>query len=250
VIDPPSVPASFADLPTGCDHAGAGANVSGDGEHVLYAASKDNAGNTETPVKRAFKLDTTKPIVTCAAAPSFDFDQANATVSASVSDATSRPAQTGVSAAADTTSVGAKPAAVTGKDLTGNQATAAFAYSVHYAFDGFYQPIDTLDTNGVLNVVKAGQAIPLKWRLTDATGDPVTSLTGAQITVTGITCTVGATTDQVEQTAAGTSGLQNLGDGNYQLNWKSAMSYAGSCKRLRLDLGEGSHHTADFEFTK
>ena len=50
--------------------------------------------------------------------------------------------------------------------------------------------------------------------------------------------------------AAGASGLQNLGDGNYQLNWKSPTSYAGSCKRLRLDLGDGSSHTADFKFTK
>ena len=42
---------------------------------------------------------------------------------------------------------------------------------------------------------------------------------------------------------------------NYQLNWKSPTSYASSCKRLRLDVSEGSttspiHHTADFKFTK
>jgi hypothetical protein len=44
--------------------------------------------------------------------------------------------------------------------------------------------------------------------------------------------------------------LQNLGDGNYQLNWKSPTSCAGSCKRPRLDLGEASYHTADFKFTR
>jgi hypothetical protein len=42
-------------------------------------------------------------------------------------------------------------------------------------------------------------------------------------------------------------------DGNYQLDWKSPASYAGSCKRLRLDLFEGTaaspvFHTADFHF--
>jgi hypothetical protein len=191
--------------------------------------------------------------VTCQTpAPSFDLNQAGATVSASVSDAISGPAQTPVSATADTTSVGAKTATVTGTDVAGNQTTAGCGYSVSYGFGSFAAPLNSLDANGnpVLNVAKAGQAIPLKWRLTDATGAPVTGLTSAQNTVVGSTGTAGATTDQIEETAAGASGLQNLGDGKYQLNWKSPTSYAGSCKRPRLDLGEGGYHTADFKFTK
>jgi len=251
-LDPVTVPVSFADLPAGCAYTGTGADVTADGQHVLYAASKDNAGNTETPVKQAFKLDATRPAVTCATAPSFRLNQADATVTASVSDATSGPVQTQVSAAADTGGVGAKTANVTGKDLAGKQTTSACAYSVGYGFAGFFQPVDNLDANGnpVLNVVKAGQAIPLKWRLTDATGAPVTTLSGAQITVAGITCSLDTTADQLEEVAAGASGLQSLGDGNYQLNWKSPTSYANSCKRLRLDLGDGSSHPADFKFTK
>jgi hypothetical protein len=47
------------------------------------------------------------------------------------------------------------------------------------------------------------------------------------------------------------SGLQNLGDGYYQLNWKTPASYAKSCRTLQLDLGEGSGvRTASFAFTK
>ena len=34
-------------------------------------------------------------------------------------------------------------------------------------------------------------------------------------------------------------GLQNLGDGYYQFDWKTPKSYAKSCKTLRLDLAEG-----------
>jgi hypothetical protein len=251
-LDPASVPGTFADLPAGCAYSGAGADVTADGEHVFYAASKDVAGNTETPVKKAFKLDATKPTVTCATAPSLLLNQADATVAATVTDATSGPVQTQVSAAADTSSVGAKSADATGKDLAGNQVRASCAYRVGYGFEGFFAPVDNLDANGnpVLNVVKAGQAIPLKWRLTDAAGAPVTNLSGAQITVADMSCSLGSTTDQLEEVAAGASGLQNLGDGNYQLNWKSPSTYAGSCKRLRLDLGEGSYHTADFKFTR
>jgi hypothetical protein len=58
------------------------------------------------------------------------------------------------------------------------------------------------------------------------------------------------TLDQLEEVAAGASGLQNLGDGYCQLNWKSPTSYAKSCKTLKLDLGEDGTRNANFEFTK
>jgi hypothetical protein len=256
VLDPPSAPASYDELPGACPYLGS-ADVTSDGRHTLYAASKDAAGNTETPQATTINIDRTPPTVSCAATPVFRLHEAGAAVSATVTDSTSGPAQSPVSANADTASVGAHSASATGTDTAGNQTTAACAYTVTYAFAGFSQPVDNLDASGhpILNVVKAGQAIPLKWRLTDATGAPVTSLTSAQITVVGISCSLDTTLDQLEEVAAGGSGLQNLGDGNYQLNWKSPTTYASSCKRLRLDLSEGSstsptHHTADVKFTK
>jgi hypothetical protein len=66
VLDPASVPTSFADLPAGCPYAD-GAEVAAEGEHVLYAASRDHAGKTEVPVKQVFKLDRTAPTVSCEA---------------------------------------------------------------------------------------------------------------------------------------------------------------------------------------
>jgi hypothetical protein len=257
-LDPAGVPASFADLPAGCAFTGTGAEVDGDGEHTLYAASRDGAGNAETPVSRAFKIDRTAPAVACATpAPSFLLNEAGGSVAATVSDATSGPTETTVSAAADTTGVGARTATLAGEDAAGNQTATGCTYAVTYAFAGFFAPVDNLDANGdpVLNVVKAGRVIPLKWRLTDATGAPVTNLTSAQITVVGIPCTADAALDQLDELAVAGSGLQNLGNGNYQLNWKSPTGYATSCKRLRLDLSEGSttaaaYHTADFKFTK
>jgi hypothetical protein len=89
-----------------------------------------------------------------------------------------------------------------------------------------------------MNLSKAGQAIPLKWRLTDALGGPITNLGSVTVTVTSISCTLGVTSDEIEEVAAGTSSLQNLGDGYYQFNWKSPTSYAGSCKSLNLKLGD------------
>ena len=112
-------------------------------------------------------------------------------------------------------------------------------------FSGFQSPVDE---GGVLNIVKAGRAIPLRWRLTDASGSPVTSLATAAVTVQGLDCAAGSSGDLIEETTAGGSGLQNLGDGYYQLNWKTPSWYANSCKTMRLNLGEGIVRTALFKF--
>jgi hypothetical protein len=90
-----------------------------------------------------------------------------------------------------------------------------------------------------MNVSKAGQAIPLKWRLTDATGAPVSNVTSVTIQAVDLNCNLGTTQDQIEEYAAGSSGLQNLGDGYYQFNWKTPTGYAGSCKSVTLAFGSG-----------
>ena len=41
---------------------------------------------------------------------------------------------------------------------------------------------------------------------------------------------------------------QNLGNGYYPFNWKTSKSYAGSCKTLLLNLGDGTSRTAAFQF--
>ena len=131
---------------------------------------------------------------------------------------------------------------VTSEVGAGDTVTAAA-----WDFAGFTHPVDN---GGVLNVLKAGQAVPLKWRLLDATGAPMTNLTSAVVTVASLACSAGTTPDVLEEVAAGASALQNLGDGYYQLNWKSPKTYAGSCKTLHLDIGDGVLHDALFQFKK
>jgi hypothetical protein len=109
------------------------------------------------------------------------------------------------------------------------------------------QPVDN---NGVLNKVKAGHAIPLKWRVLNSDGTPVTDLASAAVTVKSLSCSLGTSVDQIEETVAGGSALQNLGNGYYQLNWKTPVSYANSCKTMQLDVKDGVKHDALFQFTK
>ena len=77
---------------------------------------------------------------------------------------------------------------------------------------------------------------------------PVTDLITATVTAVTTNCGTGAVSDEVDQYEALGSGLQNLGGGNYQFNWKTAKSDAGTGKTMHLDLGEGSTRTALFQF--
>jgi hypothetical protein len=52
------------------------------------------------------------------------------------------------------------------------------------------------------------------------------------------------------ETYAGSSGLQYLGDGNWQYNWKTPKSYTDSCRTMVLNLKDGSKYTANFKFKK
>ena len=112
---------------------------------------------------------------------------------------------------------------------------------------GFSAPVDN---QPVLNSTKAGRAVPLKWHVTNASNAPVTTLTTATVTVQNLNCGLSVTTDELEETFAGGSGLQNLGNGDYQLNWKTPSTYAGSCKTMVLDLDGGVTVRADFRFAK
>ena len=114
-------------------------------------------------------------------------------------------------------------------------------------FQGFAAPVDNPP---VFNVVNAGQTVALKWRLLDAAGEPVTDLTSVSVAAESLSCAAGSTLDLLSETATGKSGLQNLGDGYYQFNWKTPKSYANSCRTLHVNLGEGITRTALFRLKK
>jgi hypothetical protein len=205
----------------------------------------DAVGNSATagPVG-GNKVDKKGPVVSCnTPAPTFTVNQSPANVTGTATDGGSGPASQTVSKPATTSSAGSKTVSLTADDAVGNTGSTTCSYSVLYGFEGLFAPIDRPDTR---NVSKAGQAIPLKWRLVDANGAPITSLTSLTVQVSSLSCTLGTTDDLIEEYAANASGLQNLGDGYYQFNWKSPTSYANSCKSLKLDLGEGSPRTVAY----
>jgi hypothetical protein len=112
-----------------------------------------------------------------------------------------------------------------------------------WKFVGFERPVD----GGVtVNRMKAGRAVPLKWRLLDETGAPVLDLPSAKLTFQRTSCDA-SLVDIVEEALTVGSGLQNHGDGSYQLNWKTPSTKG--CGTLQLDVGDGVLHTARFQLT-
>lgn len=120
--------------------------------------------------------------------------------------------------------------------------------SYKYVFDGFFSPIDNLPT---VNKANAGQAIPVKWKLTDKNGVPISDPASFKsITSYAVNCANfnGDPTSAVDEYAAGNSGLQYQGDGWWQFNWKTPKTYKGTCRTMKLTLDDGSVHTASFSF--
>jgi predicted extracellular nuclease len=113
-----------------------------------------------------------------------------------------------------------------------------------YAFSGFLSPVDNLP---IVNTVKAGQAIPVKFTLSGDLGLDV--LAGAP-TASEYVCASGVPTDEVEiTTTSGGTGLTfDPASGTYTYTWMTNKAWAGQCRTFVLTLHDGTYRTADFKF--
>ena len=177
VLDPATPPTTFDDLPTtGCAYLGDGASVSGDGEHTVWAASIDAAGNAETPVSASIRIDTTAPTVTCDAS-TFTLGSTGDRVTAIVDDGTSGPVDASVSTSATATTAGVNSAEVTGTDDAGNATSVSCSYLVAYQL----QPSDGFSAPAPKSKWKAGSAVPIKIALGDLGGTVISDAEASRL---------------------------------------------------------------------
>lgn len=115
----------------------------------------------------------------------------------------------------------------------------------NYVFNGFFAPVDNLP---ILNVAKAGSAIPVKFGLGGYQGLGIFA-PGYPISHPA-SCDAAGTPDVIETTVtAGGSGLSYAaGADRYTYVWKTSKSWAGSCRQLVVKLVDGSYHYANFKF--
>jgi hypothetical protein len=207
----------------------------------------DVAGNSSAAATRTgINVDLTAPTLAPVVAPNPVLLNGSATATPNAGDALSGLAHASCGALV-VNSVGAKSVSCSATDRAGNSASASTNYNVVFQFSGFRPPVDNPPT---VNVANAGRNLPLKFRITDANGEPIANLTSVRLAAPVFACSTGAPSDVIEEYVEIDSGLRYLGNGEYQYNWKTPKSYAGTCRTLKLDLGEGTglERTALFQF--
>jgi alpha-tubulin suppressor-like RCC1 family protein len=108
---------------------------------------------------------------------------------------------------------------------------------------GFLQPIDNAPA---VNVVKAGQSVPIKFGLGGYRGMDIFADGSPS---SGENSCGGGELDDVEQISApGASTLSyDASTDTYQYVWKTKKEWAGKCRRLVVELADGTSHWAEFK---
>jgi hypothetical protein len=216
------------------------------------AQACDAVGNcADSPADIAGNMvDRKAPVIACGSpAPTFLLYQSPAMVTGTATDGGSGPGSQNLSAAADTSSVGAKTATLAALDNVGNARSKACPYNVIFNFHGFFQPVDGLPT---MNAVKAGSAVPVKFDLSGNQGLSIFAAGYPRTTM--ISCNDSSPLDDIESTmtADGSSlnydAAVNAPLGQYIYVWKTEKPWVGTCRQLDVMLIDGTAHSAKFKF--
>jgi hypothetical protein len=225
------------------------------GVTTITWTATDAVGNTATAQQTVTVNDTEKPAVTVPAdiVVTLPPTPSSATSMAVTYAVTSLDNCDGVltpvvsPASGSSFGVGTTTVTATATDSAGNVTTRTFEVTVLYNFAGFFQPIS--ENPGVLNQVKAGQSVPMKFSLS---GDKGLGVLAAPPVSVQIACPGNPTINDVSEVytlAAGGSGLgyDALAD-QYKYVWKTESSWVNTCRQFILRLNDGSEHTANFKF--
>ena len=116
-----------------------------------------------------------------------------------------------------------------------------------FTFRGFLAPVDN---QPVMNAVKAGQAVPVKFSLGGNFGLDVLAATYPR--VPAVACTAGLPADSIAEaiSAAASSLSYDAKSDVYTYVWKTDKSWANTCRTFVMRLSDGSEHVASFVFSK
>lgn len=128
--------------------------------------------------------------------------------------------------------------------------TDPFVPSTGFGWTGFLRPIENVDADGnyVLNLVKSGQGVPVKFSLAGDQGLAI--FVDGYPQSTQVVCDTGAELNAADETvtAGGSSLTYDALSDTYSYIWKTDKAWAGTCRQLDLKLTDGSTHSAQFQF--
>ena len=116
-----------------------------------------------------------------------------------------------------------------------------------FTFVGFLRPVDNPP---IINEAKAGKTIPVKWQLSDASGNFVSDLSSfVSLLSAPMACDASPSSIVAEQLSSPGSTVFRYDSTTNQFifNWQTASSWQG-CRLLQLTLSDGTKHYAKFNF--
>jgi hypothetical protein len=231
----------FCDADVVLGSEGAGQSASG--------TCTDLAGNVSDPATATdINIDKTDPSVALVGGPTngatYYFGFVPSAPTCTASDALSG-VDGSCSISGYDTSVGTHTVQADAMDRAGNQGSDSATYTVlSWTLKGFYQPVDM---NGVLNVVKGGSTVPLKFEIfagsTELTDTSYVQAIGAGV----VDCIVATPTDVIESTATGGTSLRyDTIAGQFIYNWQTPKQL-GTCYAVTMTTQDGSKLSAYFK---
>ncbi|HZG52510.1 MAG TPA: PxKF domain-containing protein, partial [Pyrinomonadaceae bacterium] len=225
-------------------------DVNTPGAYTITYTATDGA-NSRTATRTVNVVDTIAPVISCpadivvtlpanspATSVPVSFNPTASDSCGTVGVATSHAS--GASFPVGTTVVNA-----TATDQSGNTSSCSFNVTVHYVFTGFFPPISNLP---VLNTVKAGSTIPIKFSLSGNKGLNIFAADSPASGVVGCNSSDPAV-DITQVDAPSVSSLSyDAGSDRYHYNWKTLKAWEGTCRQLVVILNDGTQHHANFKF--
>jgi hypothetical protein len=216
---------------------------SGEGNSVtLNATCKDLSGN-EGSASKELKIDKTKPEITWIGGIDegghYPWGYVPAQPTCTATDNLSGLNSDGCVVSGYETTVGPHTLTAKATDIAGNEKSETRTYTVDpWTLRGFYQPVDM---NNILNVVKGGATVPLKFEVFAGSTELKDVSTAIKSFVqTKITCDMSSPSDEVEVNSTGGTSLRfdTVADQFIQ-NWQTP-KLAGTCYRVTMTTKDDS----------
>ncbi|NHA66583.1 PxKF domain-containing protein [Phycicoccus flavus] len=216
------------------------------GASATWEGDRNHTGSTKS-VQFAVAKATSSTVVTCPAGP-FPFTGSPITPACTARATGAGGLDVAVTPVtfANNTAVGTATASASyagDGNHTGSSGSATFSIAA-WNLKGFYQPVDM---GGVLNTVKNGSTVPLKFNVFSGGSELTATSAVKTFTQTKIACDGSAAEDAIEVTTTGGTSLRyDATGGQFVQNWQTPKT-AGVCYRVTMTTQDGSTISAQFK---
>ena len=218
--------------------------LEGPGQTTGDIAFTDKAGNSASDSMSGISIDKTAPSVSIAGISTgteFTWGDSIPAATCNATDDLSGMDTCVLTTVPSNGNVGVHTISATATDKAGNVATTSISYTIKaWTLRGFYQPVDM---GSVLNTIKGGQTVPMKFELFAGTVEKTGTSDISSFTQKKISCSSVSTalTDDVEITNTGNTSLRyDSTSGQFIANWKTPTGQTGTCWEAKMTSIDGS----------